>query len=784
MALKPLEIRVQPAIKHYGPPEAYKNDSCPRGAVFIANYRNFDKCKTYRLKKRTGTEVNVRQLEELFTQMKYEVTAFDDLGTKDDTMAALENFRQLDIHKNADSLIVIFSSHGKEDEFFTSDGQLIHYKSIYQIFSDENCPDLIGKPKVFMFQFCRSEQGSTSIPSSGFQAHRRTRRGVTCTYVCLSTAEGRESYRMDAEGALFFHEVCKIFMENAKDKDFDTLIKSVSEKLPENQPTETQQWCLKKHFYFNPPLIGQEAATHNSISVPSETYLPAEPFELQMDRVYKMSSNPKGKVLIINNLDGCKDDESKLQDIFHQLGFITLRPINNVSYEELRTHFEDFKMQKHYDAAIIIIYGCGFEDHVVCSDNKAISYRDIIKMFQGENCSELEGKPKIFIINSCCSDNPSAKQVDQEQTGDSNLRPTEPEIIKEKIVSKAADKDTLIYGVEVEGGNCEQGSLLTEALYQVLLAKQNSETELIPLLRQVSDTLEKLSEEGTAEYFVVTYNFRFEKDFYFSPQNPYPLVTSTVRSPTGRHNLLHRDRIAITAIKTPIVGNTSYKNTKLPHGKAIIICFSTYKSEQLPKSYELFNEVHKYRHIVEDLGYAVKILKNCTHESIKSSLKTLDGTDAVDSLIIIAFGYAKDVNNLYDVNGQELPVSDIFHAFTDSQYPDMRGKPKLFFFHMTVFHNLQECCLLPPKIDLQDAFAYFLVCSLSDNSEQHPRAGLEYIFAELERGSSATDVESIIREAEEQLARHPEKQKRERFLIMPLQFQKEFFFNPTPLTKQ
>ncbi|XP_068202072.1 uncharacterized protein [Palaemon carinicauda] len=772
----PFEVRVQPAANHFGPPEAYKNDSSPRGAVFIANYKHFDGSNDRKLSERVGSEVNVRQLKELFTQMMYEVTIYEGSGTKDDTIAALERFREKDIHRNADSLVVIFSSHGIEDEFFTSDGESINYKTVYQMFSDTNCPYLIGKPKIFMFQFCREPQTATT-PYSSPKSPKHRKQGITCTYVMLSTAEGRRSYRLAGEGAIFFHHTCKVFMENAKDKDLDALVRLVSENLPYYQPLETQQWNLKKRFYFNPPIIGQDVMPLNSTNVQPETCLPNEQIQtnkqaglsgLQEDGLYKMASNPTGKVLIINNLDGCKDDERKLSDIFRQLGFTVSEPINNVSSEELNVHFEHFKEAEHHDAAIIIIYAKGFEDHIVCSDNKAISYRDVIKKFRGGHCSALEGKPKIFIINTCCDQNSSFLQGNQDQAMGSNLAPSEFEIIKGASISEAADKDVIVYAVEVEGGNCEQGSLLTDALYQVLLAKQNSETELIPLFRLVTDSLEKLSENDQAEYFVVTFNFRFEKDFYF---NLHHISLDNIDSK-------HVPNVKqLKKMPTPIGSNSIYRNMSQPCGKAIIICFTQYESKQLPKTYGLFDGVERYRRIAEDLGYDIKMVKNCTHECIKTSLKTLDGMNDIDSLMIMAFGYAQDVNNLYDVKGNILPVSDLFHIFADSQCPALKGKPKLFFFHMTVFHNLQECCPLPPNVDLRDAFAYFLVSSHSKNYEQHSEAGLETICTALERGSSTTDVENIMREAEEQLAKNPNKQHNERFFIMPIKFRRELFFN-------
>jgi caspase 7 len=63
-------------------------------------------------------------------------------------------FAMLD-HSRADMIIVAVLSHGDEGEIEGVDGKFVKEKTLLSMFTDENCPDLAGKPKLFIFLHCR-----------------------------------------------------------------------------------------------------------------------------------------------------------------------------------------------------------------------------------------------------------------------------------------------------------------------------------------------------------------------------------------------------------------------------------------------------------------------------------------------------------------------------------------------------------------------------------------------------------------------------------------------------
>lgn len=68
----------------------------------------------------------------------------------------MRGFRSMEEHSKVDSCIVVFMSHGRDDtSFFTSDNQYLTVHEVVESFNNRECPLLMGKPKIFIFQFCR-----------------------------------------------------------------------------------------------------------------------------------------------------------------------------------------------------------------------------------------------------------------------------------------------------------------------------------------------------------------------------------------------------------------------------------------------------------------------------------------------------------------------------------------------------------------------------------------------------------------------------------------------------
>lgn len=161
--ISPELIQVKHADLVRGPPEAYKNESRPRGVLLIANWVNFGDNKD--VEERGSSRRDVENIEALFSQMGYECARKVEDLTKEELLSFLKSFKDYDGLKEMDSFVGVFMSHGREDAILTKDGNHVTHKEIFHIFNGKGCPGLLGKPKLFVFEHCRcvsSEQEGTS----------------------------------------------------------------------------------------------------------------------------------------------------------------------------------------------------------------------------------------------------------------------------------------------------------------------------------------------------------------------------------------------------------------------------------------------------------------------------------------------------------------------------------------------------------------------------------------------------------------------------------------------
>ncbi|KAG7167939.1 caspase-2-like [Homarus americanus] len=275
----PLKIVVVPYREVGGrdlsPSEVYRNLTMPRGLVFLANYKNFhDDEHAIRI----GSETDVKNLSLLFTQMGYKIPKQHMNLTKYETIQALREFKSLPELSQVDSCVVIVMSHGHDHKsFYTSDNQYLTVNDVVEVFNNKSCPALIGKPKIFIFQYCRgtgpdvgaelnprrvvNKRGMPVFCDSANQGEVIIHRDPTYTDMCIlySTVEGFVSFRHPKLGSWLMEAICHVFMNHACNEDLDALMKKVSRRVRRNhtddgskQACEFVQRAFDRVFYFNP----------------------------------------------------------------------------------------------------------------------------------------------------------------------------------------------------------------------------------------------------------------------------------------------------------------------------------------------------------------------------------------------------------------------------------------------------------------------------------------------------------------------------------------------------
>jgi len=128
----------------------YPMKAKPRGyCVLINNYLNF------------ATFKEMHRFRKIFYQLHYEVI-FEQNLKYDQMNELLNKLSKNPGLKNHSSIIFIILSHGNDKkEFFSFDGKSMKIDHLKIHFNNENCPALMGKPRIFIMNCCRG--GKTQI---------------------------------------------------------------------------------------------------------------------------------------------------------------------------------------------------------------------------------------------------------------------------------------------------------------------------------------------------------------------------------------------------------------------------------------------------------------------------------------------------------------------------------------------------------------------------------------------------------------------------------------------
>lgn len=113
---------------------------------------------------RLGSEKDVSDLAELFEKQEYIVKCFSNL-TQSEIIEELNRIRVMPELKQTQILIITIMSHGDgkcSRSFVTKDGESFSMNDVQDMFSNSKCPIMLGKPKIFLCNFCRDIKSETS----------------------------------------------------------------------------------------------------------------------------------------------------------------------------------------------------------------------------------------------------------------------------------------------------------------------------------------------------------------------------------------------------------------------------------------------------------------------------------------------------------------------------------------------------------------------------------------------------------------------------------------------
>ena len=139
-------------------------------------------------------------------------------------------------------------------------------------------------------------------------------------------------------------------------------------------------------------------------------YKPAEATDDGME-YYRMSSQPRGLAVIINNKiftgrmkkrEGTDLDAENLFRMFKGLGYDVRLFTDLTAAKMLSTLKQASKLDhRHMDSLVVCILTHGVEGQLYGTDEELVPVDMVFKPFNGYNCPTLIGKPKLFLMQAC-----------------------------------------------------------------------------------------------------------------------------------------------------------------------------------------------------------------------------------------------------------------------------------------------------------------------------------------------------------------------------------------------
>lgn len=238
----------------------YDMSSFPRGTLTLLNVRNFRKSSNMADYPRDGTDRDADGLCALFLELGFIVERYDN-PTKKIMTSALEIAAA---EEKLSCCACAILTHGEEGVLFATD-QRMEISDITKLFRNKN---LAGKPKIFLFQSCRSsDYGEDSTP--------KDREASNVTLPCeadflyaYSTVPGHFSWRNSRQGSWFVQAICSVLRLRAHDTDAYRMLTRVNDLISQRKAGDTSLDAndlnakrrlisivsqMRKDFFFFPP---------------------------------------------------------------------------------------------------------------------------------------------------------------------------------------------------------------------------------------------------------------------------------------------------------------------------------------------------------------------------------------------------------------------------------------------------------------------------------------------------------------------------------------------------
>ncbi|CAG9767465.1 unnamed protein product [Ceutorhynchus assimilis] len=246
----------------------YKMDHEYRGLLIIFNQETFNKDTNQA--PRTGTDEDVRKIQNCFTALGFVVHPYKDM-TLEQIRQHIRKYVLHDYyHKKRDCFAIFVLTHGNKDELWAKDTYYDPAVELWGQFTSDKCPSLAGKPKLFFLQACQGQNFDYGIKLelprlkqpgyTEFDGHFSYNLPVNADFLIFyATYEGYYAFRNDVTGSPWVTILCQELQKHHKNSDILTILTFVNRRLAieysSNNSSESSKDGKKQISYFKSSLI-------------------------------------------------------------------------------------------------------------------------------------------------------------------------------------------------------------------------------------------------------------------------------------------------------------------------------------------------------------------------------------------------------------------------------------------------------------------------------------------------------------------------------------------------
>ncbi|XP_052059080.1 caspase-3-like [Mytilus californianus] len=216
------------------------------GIAVVVNNTEFD--DNLNLGDRKGSDVDAASLFQRFQELGFDSDLLND-ATKVDMEEKFNDIKNDKISlKEAGCLIVALLTHGNENSVYMTD-ESVKIKNVMDYFNAENCPELIMKPKIFIFQACRGQGLGRGVNRRVIRDQNQADAGAIYTdydkihgeviripneadfLAVYSTSTGYGSFRNTEQGSPFVRYLSEELLKMKKEDDFYKVLTRVNKDV-------------------------------------------------------------------------------------------------------------------------------------------------------------------------------------------------------------------------------------------------------------------------------------------------------------------------------------------------------------------------------------------------------------------------------------------------------------------------------------------------------------------------------------------------------------------------